>query len=477
MYLSRGNPVVYYGDEQGFTGPGGDQSARQTMFASNVEEYQNDDQIGTDRTAAQDNFVTDHPLYADIAQLATLTARFPALRDGAEQVRHASEGPGVFAMSRLARGRGHELVVALNNSESEASAAVPTYVRGGRFRRVYGDGAARLRTDRDRRLHVTVPALSTVVYESVRAVPRSAAAPVIRLRQPHVSPVSHGRMEVSARVRGSSFYEVTFQRRVGDGRWRTVGVDDNAPYRVFDDTTAGLEPGDRVSYRAAVLDNAGHTRGTPAQTVRVPGDAVRITAPADGGDVSDLDPVTVTASVDPERPLQVVEVQRQVGSGPWTTLHVDSSAPVYTAQDDVSDLDRGTTVRYRAVLREPGARPVRSTPVEVTVAAPKPAVRSVTVAGSLQTELGCGADWDPACAATHLAFDTADGLWHGTFTLPPSGDGNAYEWKVAIDDSWTVNYGTGGAAGGGNLTLPAAGGTFRFTWNQVTHVPSAVPAG
>ena len=36
MYFSRGNPVIYYGDEQGFTGTGGDQVARQTMFASQV---------------------------------------------------------------------------------------------------------------------------------------------------------------------------------------------------------------------------------------------------------------------------------------------------------------------------------------------------------------------------------------------------------------------------------------------------------
>ena len=32
MYLTRGQPVVYYGDEQGFTGDGGDQDARQDMF-------------------------------------------------------------------------------------------------------------------------------------------------------------------------------------------------------------------------------------------------------------------------------------------------------------------------------------------------------------------------------------------------------------------------------------------------------------
>src|SRR3712207_9130856 len=38
MYFSRGNPVIYYGDEQGFVGDGGDQDARQDMFPSRSEE-------------------------------------------------------------------------------------------------------------------------------------------------------------------------------------------------------------------------------------------------------------------------------------------------------------------------------------------------------------------------------------------------------------------------------------------------------
>ena len=39
LFLSRGQPVVYYGDEQGFTGadPGGDKSARQTLFAASQD--------------------------------------------------------------------------------------------------------------------------------------------------------------------------------------------------------------------------------------------------------------------------------------------------------------------------------------------------------------------------------------------------------------------------------------------------------
>jgi hypothetical protein len=44
-------------------------------------------------------------------------------------------------------------------------------------------------------------------------------------------------MHVAATVAGSSFYEVTFQRRVGHGPWRSIGTDDSAPYQVFDDVS------------------------------------------------------------------------------------------------------------------------------------------------------------------------------------------------------------------------------------------------
>ena len=39
---------------------------------------------------------------------------------------------------------------------------------------------------------------------------------------------------------------------------------------------------------------------------------------------------------------------------------------------------------------------------------PPPGPSSVTIAGSLQSELGCSGDWDPACAATHLGYDWDD---------------------------------------------------------------------
>ena len=69
--------------------------------------------------------------------------------------------------------------------------------------------------------------------------------------------------------------------------------------------------------------------------------------------------MTVTATVDPERATQSVRFERSVAGGPWEVLGADSSSPVYTVTDDVSDLELGTEVRYRAVLRR-ARHPARS---------------------------------------------------------------------------------------------------------------------
>ena len=71
----------------------------------------------------------------------------------------------------------HEYVVALNDAESEQTAAIPTWIDSGTFTRIYGVGAQALRSDADKRLRVTVPPLSTVVYRSVQRIPTSPAAP------------------------------------------------------------------------------------------------------------------------------------------------------------------------------------------------------------------------------------------------------------------------------------------------------------
>lgn len=255
MYLSRGNPVVYYGDEQGLTGDGGDQDARQDMFGSRVASYNDDDLIGTDRTTAQDSFNRRHPLYQAIRSLAALTRRHPALRDGAQQHRFSTNGPGIYAFSRVDARQQVEYVVALNNARAPKTARIPTYSANQRFDRLYGGSRRHLRSAADGALALTMPPLSAVVYQARAPMPRSQVAPRATIE---ASAPVRDRFEVGANARGAGFYEVAFEMRTGSsGNWARIGTDDNAPYRVYPDVS-GLPPGTPLQIRAIVWDNTGH---------------------------------------------------------------------------------------------------------------------------------------------------------------------------------------------------------------------------
>src|SRR5437764_9610526 len=91
---------------------------------------------------------------------------------------------------------------------------------------------------------------------------------------------------------------------------------------------------------------------------------------------------------------------------------------------------------------------------------------SVTIAGSLQAAAGCPGDWDPACATTHLAYDSSDDVWQRTFSLPAG----SYDYKAALNDAWTENYGLHAESNGANipLTLPSAR-SVKFYYDHKTH--------
>ncbi|MEE2569973.1 alpha-amylase family glycosyl hydrolase [Pseudarthrobacter sp. J64] len=471
MYFSRGNPVIYYGDEQGFTGPGGDQDARQTLFASQVPEYLDDNLIGTDATHATDNFNQDHPLYAKISELAALTKEHPALRDGAHQHRHASDGPGIYAFSRTDAQDQREYVVALNNSEEPQTAEVPTYIAKRNYTLIYGDPAAsavEAKTSDAGNLTVTVPPLSAVVYQSSGRIPASKAAPAVELQDPAPAAGDNGRLQVTADVDGASFYEVTFEARAAGGGWEPIGTDDTAPYQVFHDVAA-LDAGTAVEYRATVLDNRGHTSVSQVRSGVVPAPVLTMQTPEEGSSVDGS--VTVSATADPEKASHVVSFERSVSGGEWTPIGSDDSSPVYSVTDDVAALalEDGTQIQYRALMSGPGFN-VASEPRTVVVGeAPQP--DSVTVAGDLNALMGCGA-WDPACPQAMMVLDPADKIWRLTVDLPAG----QYQFKAALNGGWDENYGAGGDFNGANIVLDHPGGPVTFRYDNSTHLLSTVYA-
>jgi len=163
----RGVPVIYYGDEQGFAGSGGDQDSRQDMFASKTATYNAERLIGTLATTAQSNFSADHPLYKAISALALLRRANPALRGGDQVVRAYARTPGIFAVSRLDAPDNTEILIAFNTSMQAIDAQVEVDPHSQRFRSLRGSCAPAESAPGS--YHVLVPALDYLICASVAA--------------------------------------------------------------------------------------------------------------------------------------------------------------------------------------------------------------------------------------------------------------------------------------------------------------------
>lgn len=268
MFLSRGNPVVYYGDEQGFTGSGGDKDARQTMFASKVADYLDDDEIGTSRTHASDAYDTSAPLYKRISALSKLRKDNPALTDGVQTERYAADGAGVYAFSRTDAKTGTEYVVAVNNADEAKKATFATGSANMNFRAVYGTSDS-VKSDADKKVTVTVPAGSAIVLKAAGRLAAPASKPTLTLKAPAAG--ATGTVELAGDVDGGQLNRVVFAAQVGNGTWRTLGSADHAPYKVTQVIGEDVPAGTALRYKAVVIDSAGRTASaTAASTTGTP---------------------------------------------------------------------------------------------------------------------------------------------------------------------------------------------------------------
>ncbi|MEU3722983.1 pullulanase-type alpha-1,6-glucosidase [Streptomyces sp. NPDC031705] len=272
MFLSRGNPVVYSGDEQGFTGAGGDKDARQPLFATRVADYLDDDQLGTVRTHESDAYDPEHPLYMQISALSKLTKAHPALRDGIQTERLADGSAYVFA--RTDPKTRTEYLVAANNSGTPRTVEIDA-PPGARYRPLYGAtgpqgtpyaGPAPVTASPAGKLTVQLPALGTTVLRATAPLPAPAAKPALTLKAP--APGASGTVELSADVTAGAgpgaLTRVVFAAQTGTGPWQVLGSADHAPYRVTQTINPATPAGTPLRYKAVAVDSAGRTAGALA---------------------------------------------------------------------------------------------------------------------------------------------------------------------------------------------------------------------
>lgn len=475
MYLTRGQPVVYYGDEQGFAGQGGDKDARQSLFASQVQQYQNEPTLDGDPIGAQDRYDTDAPLYTHIAQLAELRSSTPALATGAQVELHADDGAGVYAFARVDRDERLEHVVALNNTAADATATFTTLTPGATYTPLHGDHGP-VTADAAGQVTLTVPGLDAVVLVADRSVGAPDESGTITL-----SPAQGGRLDgvapVGADIADDVWAETSFAYRlVGAEEWTPLGTAEGDAPRVFHDVS-GLPTGTLVEYRAVSVDAAGHrvaasTVGSVGQSVdgtagpeQPSGDLVTVPGSHNAamGCPGDWQPTCEAAALELGADgvysgtfdLLAGTYQYKVAvGGSWDENYGAGGVP---GGADVSYTHDGGPVTF---FYDPVSHYFSST-AEGPI---------VTLPGSFQEEAGCPGDWQPDCMATWMTDPDGDGTYTWETSSLPTG---TYETKVAHGRSWAENYGAGGVPDGANIPFQAtAGKLVSFSYDIATHVLS-----
>ncbi|WP_334013231.1 alpha-amylase family glycosyl hydrolase [Alteromonas sp. S167] len=159
MYFSRGVPVVYYGDEQGFTGDGNDVDAREDMMPSYVASYNDNDLLGTNATTVDDNFDTKHPIYQAISTFANIRKQLPVLQYGEMKTQLVDNSKQVYTYVRTSDVHGSPLFVAFNASTQKQ--VVKLDASFAQQKHLFGD--ARL-MEKDGVVQLALPALSFGIF-------------------------------------------------------------------------------------------------------------------------------------------------------------------------------------------------------------------------------------------------------------------------------------------------------------------------
>ena len=228
LYLLRGAPVVYYGDEVGMAGTGGDKAARQDMFPTQVPDWRTEDRAGSAPIGNGSSFdQASHPIAQQLRVLGKLRDQVPALSTGASFVRYR-EG-AVLAVSRIDAADRREYLVVFNASANPVRVEVPTSTPSTAWTALLG--SASVRSGTNGKLPLTVPAVSSLLLRAGARLPvRALSPPKLSIARDELTDL----WQVSAALGAKGPVSVSFAvRRAKGKRWVRFGVDDSPTYRAF----------------------------------------------------------------------------------------------------------------------------------------------------------------------------------------------------------------------------------------------------
>lgn len=250
LYLSRGIPTVYYGDEVGILGSGNgrDQLARQDLFPTKVEIWKQEARV-TGRPVGDADSFTDtfsNPIAKHLMTLSELRKFHPALANEQMQIRYA-KGP-VFAFSKRALNEKREYLVVLNNGAKARTVTIST-ATSGKWRDLI-DGKSFI--SKSGELTLKLDGLSSRILRAESDINlRGIKLGKLSLKEDFLSGFYNLSLKVESKDLAIAEF---FIRTKGVSKWSTLGVDLNLPFKVFIDPNQYSGP---VEVKAIVIDSKG----------------------------------------------------------------------------------------------------------------------------------------------------------------------------------------------------------------------------
>lgn len=272
MFLMRGAPIVYYGDEVGMIGGGGDKAARQDMFPTEVVTWKTEKRAGASPIGSGSSLaIQSHPIMNTLKALGALRKSHPALATGIFQSNSstvkmpkihntacktvgfskiAKKGKWyvqclkvkkkkvwrvavmnqVATWSRFDRQTWHEYVVVANPQDGTRIVNLKAFTPDAEFIGIFGTNSS-LTSSGDGTLSITMPANSVFVLKSSVKAPQPAANFSVSVEYQKeglaIKPTVTAKTN-QLRIPGIATF---IYRENEQSAWQRLGVDDNSAYR------------------------------------------------------------------------------------------------------------------------------------------------------------------------------------------------------------------------------------------------------
>ncbi|MDD1475516.1 pullulanase X25 domain-containing protein [Arthrobacter sp. H16F315] len=197
--------------------------------------------------------------------------------------------------------------------------------------------------------------------------------------------------------------------------------------------------------------------------------------------VAFADPAAFAAALDAgtpvpaDTPLPTAPAGKPAKAAPKAAKVAEKAAKL--VEDAVAPVAKAVRKRKTAVKAPaeaadtaPATAPAAASPAAESVA-PAASVGTVeqpdavAVAGDFNILLGAPANWAPQYDESQMELDLVDQLWKLAAQLPAG----SYSFKIAINRSWTENFGAFGAFDGANHEVHHSGGQLVIHYDHRTH--------